>query len=259
MNERKARTLIERHFVEPLPAAQFKKLWEHVSACRGCKAHYDKLFLFDERLDGGKAEVERIGQSLFAAMEPKRAPLFAFTWPFPRVAALAGAALLVFLIAGPLLRVPQSADDFTARGAAVAHRPELLATCFKDVSGKIRDVQHLDAREGAPACARGGRLAFAYRNARAGEQLALFAVRGAEVSRLVAPVAVTEGPGQQPLAGAFAIDADAPAGEVKLVAVFGRSLDADRLEAALKAGQDLKAAAPEDAVVRTLSYRLDKP
>jgi hypothetical protein len=257
MNERKARTLIERHFVEPLPAAQFKKLWDHVSACQGCKAHYDKLFAFDARLDGGKAEVDRIGQSLFAALEPKKAPLFAFTWPFPRVAALAGAALLIFLIAGPLLRVPT--ETFQERGAALARHPELLATCFKDVEGKIRDVQHLDARAVAPACERGGRLAFAYRNARAGEQLALFAVRGTEVSRLVAPLGLTEGASQQPISGAFAIDADAPEGEVKLVAVFGRSLDAGRLEAALRAGQDVKAVAGEDAVVKTLAYRLARP
>ena len=259
MNEKKARALIERHFTDPLPAAQFKQLWAHVTSCAGCKAHYDRLFAFEARLDGGKSEVERIGASLFAELEPPKQglfELFGLTWTLPRTAmAAAGlAALLAVVVVGPQLR----RDDFAERGG-VAFGPELLATCFRDVGGKLEGVQALEPAGKAPACPRGGRLAFAYRNARDGDRLAIFAQRATEVSPLVAPSDLERGSEKRPLAGSFAIDADAPEGEVKLVAVFGKSLDTVRLQQALKSNQDLQVAAGKDAVVRTLAYRLEKP
>lgn len=261
MNERKARALIERHFVEPLPAAEFKRLWAHVSGCAGCKSHYDRLMAFEARADGGKAEVERIGQALFADLEPKKKGLlsgaFAFTWPFPKmIAAGAGLALVLAVVVAPQLRRP---DEFAARGEGPGYGPELLATCFRDVEGRLESVQPLDGRVPTPRCPRGGRVAFAYRNARPGEQLVVFAVRGREVSRLFGPEAVPPGEGKRALPRAFAIDPDAPQGDVQLVAVFAPALDVERLAAALAAGAEIGPAAGAGAVVRTVAYHLSAP
>lgn len=267
MNERKARALIEQHFAQALPPAKFKKVWEHVSACRACKEHYDKLFAFEARLDGGKAEVERIGESLFAALEPAKQGLFdgvfAFTWPFPRVMAMGAAALVLALVLVPAIikrspgRSQIAADsEFSERGGAVAFGPSLLATCFRDVGGKIEAVQPLGS-DPAPACPRGGRIAFAYRDARVSDQLTVVAQRGREVSVLVWPTPLDAGPGKRPMQGSFAIDADAPEGEVKLVAVFGQGLDARKIVEALESGREAGAAAGENALVRTLSYKLE--
>ncbi|MGC4117444.1 MAG: hypothetical protein QM765_23365 [Myxococcales bacterium] len=268
MNERKARALIERHFAEALPPAEFKKLREHLSACQGCKAHYDKLFAFEARFDGGKAEVERIGEAVFAAMEPQKKGLldgvFAFTWPFPRMIAAGAAALVVALVLVPQIvrrgpgPSPIAADsDFAERGANATFGPSLLATCFRDVDGKIESMQPLGV-EPAPACPRGGRIAFAYRDARVSDQLAVLAQRGREVTVLVWPTPLEAGPGKRPMQGSFVIDADAPEGEVKLVAVFGQGLDAKKLVAALEEGREAGAAAGENALVRVLPYRLEK-
>lgn len=261
MNERKARALIEQHFVEALAPAKFKKLWEHVSKCAPCKAHYDKLFSFEAKVDGGKAEVERIGQALFAELEPKRTGLFAgalaFTWPFPRIVAAGAAALLLVVVVAPRLGRGPADDEFAARGGP-EYGPELLATCFRDVGGRIEGAQALDGNS-VPVCPRGGRLAFAYRNAREGEQLAVFAVRGKEVSRLVEPLALATGSERRAVPGSFAIDASAPVGEVRLVAVFGAELVPARIEATLQTGAELKDALKEGATVRRLGYRLDKP
>jgi hypothetical protein len=259
MNERKARALIEQHFTETLPPAKFEQLWAHVGSCAGCKAHYDHLFAFEARLDGGKAEAERIGLSLFDKLSPAhRQGFFAALmagWSLPRLAAIATLAGLVLLVlVAPQLR---GRDDFAERGG-VAFGPELLATCFRDVGGKLEDVRAIDGRS-TQACPRGGRLALAYRNARQGDQLAVFAQRGQEVTSLVSPAGLEKGPQKRALSGSFAIDADAPEGEVKLVAVFGKTLDATRLERALKVGEDPQVEAGKDSVVRTLAYRLDKP
>ncbi|HEY3444714.1 MAG TPA: hypothetical protein VGK67_00055 [Myxococcales bacterium] len=269
MNERKARALIEEHFAEALLPAKFKKLWEHVSACQGCKAHYDKLFAFESRLDAGKAEVERIGESLFAAMEPEKKGLldgvFAFTWPFPRVIAAGAAALVLALVLVPQIvkrspgPSPIAADsEFAERsGGTVPYGPSLLATCFRDVSGKIESPTPLGI-EPAPACPRGGRIVFAYRDARVSDQLTVLAQRGRDVTVLVWPTPLEAGPGKRPMQGSFAIDAEAPEGEVKLVAVFGQGLDAKKIVSALEEGREASAAAGENALVRSLSYRLEK-
>lgn len=269
MNERKAKALIEAHFVEPLPSGKFAKLWKHVQGCSPCKAHYDKLFAFEARFDGGKGEVERIGGSLFAALDPKPAGLFAgafaFTWPFPRMIAVGAAALVLAVLVGPRLvgrpsSLPGSTDEFATRGGP-EFGPDLLASCFKDVSGRLEGVQALDGtvRVPSPVCPRGGRLVFAYRNAREGDQLAVFAQRGAEIEVLVPATDVRAGDSKKVLPGSFAILADAPEGEVRLIAVFGPALDGARLQAALVGGQDARAAAGERAVVRSVAYRLDKP
>lgn len=268
MNESKARELIERHFVEALPPAKFAKLWEHVQGCQGCKAHYDKLAAFEARLDGGQAEAERLGESLFAAMEPKKQGLFsggfAFTWPFPRIIGVGAAAALLLVIVGPQLARQRSpaAEEFTERSGGAGFGPELLATCFKDEGGRLEGLAALDGAKSVPACPRGGRLVFAYRNAREGDVLAVFAVRGPDAALIVPPTPLDPGTEKRMLKKGFAIEADAAEGEVKLVAVFATSLDGAKMEAALAAGKDPAAAAEAlsgpGAVIRTLSYRLEK-
>ena len=257
MNHTKAQSLVEAHFAEALPAAKFRKLKEHLDGCGGCKAYYDRLFGFEAAYDGGKGEADRIGQALFAQLDeearPARAGIFAFTWPFPTVAAFAIAAAALFVVYKP---GPTAEDEFASRGGPrVTATPVLAAVCFVD-NGKGPEDKH-DLKEGERAsCPRGGRLVLAYRQARPGDSLVVFAVRGKEPTPLVAPTALTPGPGTTALPGSFSFAADAEAGEVTLVAVFAKSLDAERVKAALAAGEDPLKAAGEGSFVQRLSYEL---
>lgn len=266
MNERKARALIDQHFVESLSPRKRRKLQEHLSACEGCRAYYDRLMAFEQAADGGKAEVERIGVELFDKLEARdRKPLFAggfaFTWPFPTVIAGAAAALALMVM------VPRSApeDRFAARGGPstqLSEEPELLAACFMDHGKGPESTRNLTASAPFPSCPRGGRMALAYRRARPGDRLVVLAVHDGAPSPLVPAsgqggLALEPGAGTSPLRGSFAIEPDAPAGEVSLVAVFGPRVDAARLQAALSAGEDLRSAAGDDGVVMRLGYRLE--
>ncbi|MGI5862978.1 MAG: zf-HC2 domain-containing protein [Myxococcales bacterium] len=268
MNERKARALIDQHFVESLSPRKQRKLREHLSSCEGCRAYYDRLMAFEEAADGGKAEVERIGVELFDKLEAsERKPLFAgglaFTWPFPTVIAGAAAALALMVL------VPRSApeDRFLARGgpsAQVSEAPELLAVCFEERGKGPESPRDLTPSAPFPSCPRGGRVALAYRRARPGDRLVVLAIRDGEPSVLVPASgqggqALEPGVGTNPLRGSFAIEPDAPAGEVSLVAVFGREVDAARLQAAAQAGEDLRRSAGDDSVVTRLGYRLENP
>ena len=265
MNERKARALLDQHFVEPLSPRKFRKLWEHVSGCRDCRAYYDRLMTFEAAVDGGRAEAERIGVALFEKVDAReRKPLFAggfaFTWPFPTVIAGAAAALALVVFTGP----PAPTSEWSTRGGTateLSQDPELLAACFLDRGKGPEATRNLTASQPYPECPRGGRVALAYRRARPGDRLVVFALRDGEPSQLVPASGspgpeLVAGPGTSPLQGSFAIDPGAPAGEVSLVAVFARSPDLARLKSALARGEDLLEAAGGEAVVQRLGYQL---
>jgi len=228
-----------------------------VRQCESCRAHYDTLFGFEAGYDGGKAEVERIGEAVFAKLgaEEKRGwkGVFAFTWPFPTVAVGLAAVLAVVVL------VRNSGDDFAPRGGPSLVGPELLATCFVDRGQGPEVVQSLTEVQPYPVCPRGGRIALAYRGARDGDSIAVFAVRGNEASQLIpaegqsAP-RLTSGGETRLLAGSLAIAQEASEGEVKLVALFGPSPSLQQLQSLLAA----EAGGSEDGVVmRQVAYRLE--
>jgi hypothetical protein len=265
MNDKKARALIEAHFVAPLPLSKLRKLDAHLYACSGCKSYYDRLFGFEAAYDSGKGEAERIGANLFERIDwelaPKKAGVFAFTWPFPTVAALGMAALTLAVV--KFLPNGSPEGEFAVRGGPTVKGiavPELDAVCFVDRGNGPEEKRDLKPGATPPSCPRGGRLVLAYRSARAGDSLVVFAIRDKDATQLVPAsgvAVISPGPGPNPLPGSFEIAPDAPAGEVSLVAVFAPELDPDKLRAALAAGEDVGVAAGAEAVVERLTYRLD--
>lgn len=266
MDDATAQQLIEAHFVEGLKPRVYARLQDHLTDCRSCRGYYDRLFGFEAAYDGGRAEIERIGEQIFARLDLADArPGFLariaefFGTPVNLMPVAAAACVLVFAFATGERQAP-----FTARGSgAFVSQPQLLGACFLDKGGVPAASRELArAGEAPPSCPRGGRIKLAYRGAQVGDRLVVIA-RGLETRILYprdpmgGPLPLVAAAEPAPLPGSFAIPADAPAGPVEIVGFFGPAPALLRVERAVSAGRDPDAGEGDEIRTDRLTYRLE--
>jgi hypothetical protein len=248
------RQLIDEVILGELAAAQWERLRGHLRGCDPCRERYNRAVLAERMLHGGPAalgapsppELERIGASLFAAVEARR-PLWqrARGWlASPRhlgalVAAAAALALVPLIARGPSLAPPR---EFQARGGAPAvERPAgVRAFCLDG-----ERVTALDPKGGVPACDRASHLKLTVSNAGDWSRVFLVGIDDAHALKWYAPrppesesVEAPAGPDavDAPVGGAVRLAVNHAPGPVRIFALFSdKPVRAAEVEAAAAA------------------------
>ena len=157
---------VDRHFDGTLPPSEEHEMREHLPACTGCRARYERRLLLAELDPATLSAKDRIGRGLGLA---KPAPIaLAARWGAPATALAIAAAVLLFF-GSRALRTQDS--EFTARGGGGG----------SEVATTSSVLVYRAAPQGKPSLAGdsiGARdeLAFAYENASAKRYLMIFAI-----------------------------------------------------------------------------------
>jgi hypothetical protein len=159
------RALVDQHFTVGLPAELEARLRAHLPGCASCRAAYE-AYQIAERLDPAAPPArERLARSLGLGPQARR-PTRLSTWTATALAT-AGAATLLFIVAGPLRG---GGPTPVARGGRIDAAGPLDVAAFRIRGGQSTPIAHTVSPD--------DELAFAYRNEVGKAFLMIFAVDG---------------------------------------------------------------------------------
>lgn len=220
---------IERAVLGELPPPEAEGLRRHLSGCDACRAHYDRLTLAKEALDGGASAQARERDRLLAALDkpaapaarPARRPLFG------AVLILAPAAALVLWFARPV--PPVVPDEVTLRGGATEERPA-PATLVVYASRKTGPTTHGPLRlvgelpgSGEARLSLADYLQLGVRGLRAAAHVRVVGVDEAGgLHDFVRDAAAAAGDRASTLGGSIELAQGHTSGRLRLVALFGK-------------------------------------